>query len=279
MSSASPPPLLPSLSPSSARHRWNYEWRTRVLPLVLLLLRWLEALRAWFGADAVALAEEIWKASEREFLEASIEAAFEAIRYRGIDFHVVSSHCGENFFLICSCLVRYLNFLTHFRSELVQTISVFLREIAISAPLLWISRTELQRKQKLPQLKLLTTSKVNDDLKMKADMVKKLMEKGYRVKSSPVRYGGANGPYYTSSTTRRIGSDGVIFEEAKEAASSTREASHRVSRGINGKVPLYVATKMASIRRSSFFVPSTDGYAKAGVRWIGYEPRCTPYIV
>ena len=123
------------------------------------MLRWLEALRAWFGADAVALAEEIWKASEREFLEASIEAAFEAIRYRGIDFHVVSSHC-----------------------ELVQTISVFLREIAISAPLLWISRTELQRKQKLPQLKLLTTSKVNDDLKMKADMVKKLMEKGYRVK-------------------------------------------------------------------------------------------------
>ncbi|KAK7280924.1 hypothetical protein RIF29_08499 [Crotalaria pallida] len=43
------------------------------------------------------------------------------------------------------------------------------------------------------------------------------------------------------------------------------------------QVPLYVATKMASIRRSSFFVPSTDGYAKAGVRWIGYEPRCTPY--
>ncbi|KAF7813654.1 very-long-chain 3-oxoacyl-CoA reductase 1-like [Senna tora] len=43
------------------------------------------------------------------------------------------------------------------------------------------------------------------------------------------------------------------------------------------QVPLYVATKMASIRRSSFFVPSTEGYAKAGVRWIGYDPRCTPY--
>lgn len=43
------------------------------------------------------------------------------------------------------------------------------------------------------------------------------------------------------------------------------------------QVPLYVATKMASIKKSSFFVPSTDGYAKAGVRWIGYEPRCTPY--
>ncbi|CAH9115361.1 unnamed protein product [Cuscuta europaea] len=43
------------------------------------------------------------------------------------------------------------------------------------------------------------------------------------------------------------------------------------------QVPLYVATKMASIRRSSFFVPSTDGYARAALAWIGYEPRCTPY--
>lgn len=43
------------------------------------------------------------------------------------------------------------------------------------------------------------------------------------------------------------------------------------------QVPLYVATKMASIRRSSFLVPSSDGYARAALRWIGYEPRCTPY--
>ncbi|KAJ0094388.1 hypothetical protein Patl1_16818 [Pistacia atlantica] len=43
------------------------------------------------------------------------------------------------------------------------------------------------------------------------------------------------------------------------------------------QVPLYVATKMASIKRSSFFVPSTNGYARAAMRWIGYEPRCTPY--
>ncbi|KAL1324143.1 hypothetical protein HN51_034317 [Arachis hypogaea] len=46
------------------------------------------------GADAVALAEEIRKASERESLEASMEAAFEAIRSRGTDSHVVPSHCG-----------------------------------------------------------------------------------------------------------------------------------------------------------------------------------------
>ncbi|KAJ9563886.1 hypothetical protein OSB04_009046, partial [Centaurea solstitialis] len=43
------------------------------------------------------------------------------------------------------------------------------------------------------------------------------------------------------------------------------------------QVPLYVATKMASIKRSSFFVPSASGYAKAGLRSLGHEPRCTPY--
>ncbi|RYR28398.1 hypothetical protein Ahy_B01g052508 [Arachis hypogaea] len=53
--------------------------------------------------------------------------------------------------------------------------------------------------------------------------------------SSTVRYGGANGTYYTSSTTRRTGSDGVTFEVAKEADSSIKEASHRVSKGIHGK--------------------------------------------
>ncbi|CAL5057316.1 unnamed protein product [Urochloa decumbens] len=51
------------------------------------------------------------------------------------------------------------------------------------------------------------------------------------------------------------------------------------SKGIDVQcqVPLYVATKMASIRKSSFMVPSSDTYARAAVRHIGYEPRCTPY--
>ncbi|KAG0456430.1 hypothetical protein HPP92_024218 [Vanilla planifolia] len=43
------------------------------------------------------------------------------------------------------------------------------------------------------------------------------------------------------------------------------------------QVPLYVSTKMASIRRSSFLVPSADTYASAALRWIGYESTCTPY--
>ncbi|KAG5521956.1 hypothetical protein RHGRI_034243 [Rhododendron griersonianum] len=46
-------------------------------------------------------------------------------------------------------------------------------------------------------------------------------------------------------------------------------------------VPLYVSTKMASrialIEKSSFFIPSADDYARAAVRQIGYGPRCTPY--
>ncbi|KAM6589496.1 hypothetical protein CsatA_012101 [Cannabis sativa] len=46
-------------------------------------------------------------------------------------------------------------------------------------------------------------------------------------------------------------------------------------------VPLYVATQMvskaASIEKSSMFIPTADDYARAGVRRIGYEYRCTPY--
>ncbi|XP_054808433.1 uncharacterized protein LOC129310572 [Prosopis cineraria] len=53
--------------------------------------------------------------------------------------------------------------------------------------------------------------------------------------SSTVSYGGPNGAYYTSSKTRRTGSDGVTFEESKEADSATREASHRISRGLHNK--------------------------------------------
>ncbi len=45
------------------------------------------------------------------------------------------------------------------------------------------------------------------------------------------------------------------------------------------QVPLYVATKMAKIRKASLAVPSPDTYATAGLKWVGYEPRCTPYWV
>ncbi|XP_047313990.1 very-long-chain 3-oxoacyl-CoA reductase 1 [Impatiens glandulifera] len=43
------------------------------------------------------------------------------------------------------------------------------------------------------------------------------------------------------------------------------------------QVPLWVATKMTKIRKASFLVASPEAYAAAATRWIGYEPRCTPY--
>ncbi|KAE8811396.1 Estradiol 17-beta-dehydrogenase 12-A [Hordeum vulgare] len=46
---------------------------------------------------------------------------------------------------------------------------------------------------------------------------------------------------------------------------------------LSQKVPMYVATKMASIKQASLFVPSPETYARTAVRYIGYEPRCTPY--
>eukprot|EP00258_Populus_trichocarpa_P037303 XP_024453322.1 uncharacterized protein LOC7479227 isoform X2 [Populus trichocarpa] len=57
----------------------------------------------------------------------------------------------------------------------------------------------------------------------------------FTFQSSTVTHGGANGAYYTSSITRRAGSDGVTFEESKEANSATGQATHRVSRGLHNK--------------------------------------------
>lgn len=57
----------------------------------------------------------------------------------------------------------------------------------------------------------------------------------YSFSSSSVTYGGPNGAYYTASTTRRTGADGVTVEESKEADATARKASHRISRGLHDK--------------------------------------------
>ncbi|XP_011090624.1 uncharacterized protein LOC105171251 isoform X2 [Sesamum indicum] len=50
-----------------------------------------------------------------------------------------------------------------------------------------------------------------------------------------VTYGGINGAYYTATTTRTTGSDGVTLEESKQADRTTGQATHRISRGIQDK--------------------------------------------
>ncbi|KAL8216639.1 hypothetical protein R6Q57_023476 [Mikania cordata] len=57
----------------------------------------------------------------------------------------------------------------------------------------------------------------------------------FTYQSSTVTYGGSNGAYYTSSMTKRSGSDGLRFEEYKEADSVSGQAAHRISRGIHDK--------------------------------------------
>lgn len=53
--------------------------------------------------------------------------------------------------------------------------------------------------------------------------------------TSKVTYGGIDGAYYTSTRTRRMGTDGVAIEESKEADTTTGEATHRITRGIHDK--------------------------------------------
>ncbi|XP_055815025.1 uncharacterized protein LOC129884767 [Solanum dulcamara] len=52
---------------------------------------------------------------------------------------------------------------------------------------------------------------------------------------SRVTYGGIDGTYYTATTTRRAGNDGRVLEESKQADSTTGQATHRISRGIQDK--------------------------------------------
>ncbi|GMJ15016.1 hypothetical protein HRI_005170800 [Hibiscus trionum] len=59
--------------------------------------------------------------------------------------------------------------------------------------------------------------------------------RSFTFQSSTVSYGGADGAYYTSSKTRRTGSDGVTLEESKEADTASGQASHHVSRGLHDK--------------------------------------------
>ena len=97
--------------------------------------------------------------------------------------------------------------------------------------------------------------------------------RNYSVHTSKVTYGGVDGAYYTSTRTRRAGSDGVsdilwesesyrafslllfyflilcfgflkwlwlvgqvVVEETKEADKTNGQAAHRISRGIHDKV-------------------------------------------
>lgn len=59
--------------------------------------------------------------------------------------------------------------------------------------------------------------------------------RSFSFQSSSVSYGGSNGTYYTSSRTRRMGSDGVMIDESKEADTTTGEATHKLARGIHDK--------------------------------------------
>lgn len=59
--------------------------------------------------------------------------------------------------------------------------------------------------------------------------------RSFSFQTSKVTYGGVNGSYYTSTRTRRAGTDGVMVEESKEADTTTGQATHRITRGIHDK--------------------------------------------
>ncbi|GAB4861895.1 hypothetical protein Ancab_037150 [Ancistrocladus abbreviatus] len=75
----------------------------------------------------------------------------------------------------------------------------------------------------------------NANQKIEGNRVKGTQTKTFKFHSRKVTYGGLDGAYYTSSATRRMGSDGMLMEECKEADTITGQATHRISRGIHDK--------------------------------------------
>lgn len=73
----------------------------------------------------------------------------------------------------------------------------------------------------------------------------------------------------------------ALYSGAKsfiELFSQSLDAEYK-GKGIRVQVqtPLFVATKLAKIRKASLTVPAPAGYAKAAVRFIGYEDSVSPY--
>jgi len=46
---------------------------------------------------------------------------------------------------------------------------------------------------------------------------------------------------------------------------------------VNVHVPLYVTTKLSKLRKETLFTCSPTAYARAAVRRIGYDAKCSPY--
>ncbi|RDY00320.1 hypothetical protein CR513_16511, partial [Mucuna pruriens] len=67
------------------------------------------------------------------------------------------------------------------------------------------------------------------------NMAKPSKARNVSFQSSRVTYSGIDGAYYTSTRTRRMGADGVVMEENKEADATTGQATHRITRGIHDK--------------------------------------------
>ncbi|XP_006852268.2 very-long-chain 3-oxoacyl-CoA reductase 1 [Amborella trichopoda] len=44
------------------------------------------------------------------------------------------------------------------------------------------------------------------------------------------------------------------------------------------QIPLYVATKMTSVAKPSWFAPTPEVYVSSCLGWVGYEARCIPYL-
>ncbi|BBN03242.1 hypothetical protein MPTK1_2g21950 [Marchantia polymorpha subsp. ruderalis] len=74
----------------------------------------------------------------------------------------------------------------------------------------------------------------------------------YSYQSSSVTYGGTNGPYYASHSSRRIGPDGVYEEEHQEKDLAAGKESHKILHGLGNKGRALTRKRNAEGREEKF---------------------------
>ncbi|KAF2313145.1 hypothetical protein GH714_009489 [Hevea brasiliensis] len=110
----------------------------------------------------------------------------------------------------------------------------------------------------------------------------------FTFQSSTMTYGGPNGSYYTSLKSTRTGSDGLTIEESKEADSVSRQATHRISRGLHNTLFVQdtltrklnsdgkVDTMQTCIIFKKVWTGTLDELAVFEEAWKGNARRCLP---
>ncbi|EYU22554.1 hypothetical protein ABFS82_05G022300 [Erythranthe guttata] len=108
-------------------------------------------------------------------------------------------------------------------------------------------------------------------------VVRGMLEKKKKKKGAIVNVGSGSSSYCVSSyPLYTVYAATKAYVAMLSKSMSMEYKQHGID--VQCQIPLLVATKMASIKKPSFFIPSPETYSKASINWIGHHDQiCLPY--